>query len=104
MFLNLLLNAAQAISEGAVGENTIEVRAREEQGAVVVEVRDTGEGIPPENLERIFDPFFSTKPVGVGTGLGLAISHGIITAMQGEISVESKLGQGTCFRVRLPAA
>ncbi|HEY0095615.1 MAG TPA: ATP-binding protein, partial [Archangium sp.] len=104
VFLNLLLNAAQAIPEGATGENTIEVRAWAELGGVVVEVRDTGEGIPPENLERIFDPFFSTKPVGVGTGLGLAISHGIITAMQGELSVESKVGKGTCFRVRLPAA
>ncbi len=104
VFLNLLLNAAQAISEGAAGENTIEVRAWTELGGVVVEVRDTGEGIPPENLERIFDPFFSTKPVGVGTGLGLAISHGIITAMQGELMVESTVGKGTCFRVRLPAA
>jgi len=104
VFLNLLLNAAQAISEGAEGENTIEVRAWAELAGVMVEVRDTGEGTPPENLERIFDPFFSTKPVGVGTGLGLAISHGIITAMKGELSVESTVGKGTCFLVRLPTA
>ncbi len=103
VFLNLLLNAAQAIAEGAPGENTIEVRAWAEPGGVLVEVRDTGEGIPAENLERIFDPFFSTKPAGVGTGLGLAISHGLISAMKGELSVESTVGKGTCFRVRLPA-
>lgn len=103
VFLNLLLNAAQAIPEGAPRENTVTVRTREEGGKVVAEIHDTGEGIPTENLKRIFDPFFSTKPVGVGTGLGLAICHGIITSMNGEISVESTPGQGTCFRVLLPA-
>jgi signal transduction histidine kinase len=71
--------------------------------ACTVTVFSRGVGIPPENLERIFDPFFSTKPVGVGTGLGLAICHGIVTSMHGEISVESTPGQGTCFRVVLPA-
>lgn len=104
VFLNLLLNAAQAIATGAPRRHTVTVRAWAEDGKIVTEVRDTGEGIPPGNLERIFDPFFSTKPVGVGTGLGLAICHGIVTAMHGEISVESTPGQGTCFRVLLPAA
>ena len=104
VFLNLLLNAAQAITGGSPQENTITVRAWAEGGRVVAEIRDTGEGIPPENLERIFDPFFSTRPVGVGTGLGLAICHGIISAMHGDITVESTPGQGTCFRVLLPVA
>jgi two-component system NtrC family sensor kinase len=103
VFLNLLLNAAQAIPQGAQKENTVTVRSWAEGGKVVAEIRDTGEGIPPENLKRIFDPFFSTKPVGVGTGLGLAICHGIITSMKGEITVESTPGKGTSFRVLLPA-
>jgi CheY-like chemotaxis protein len=73
-------------------------------GRVVIEVSDTGCGIPPENLARIFDPFFTTKAPGVGTGLGLSIVHGIVAAMQGEISVESTVGQGSTFRVVLPVA
>ncbi|WP_375767755.1 ATP-binding protein [Archangium gephyra] len=102
VFLNLLLNAAQAIPEGAPEKNTVEARLRAEDGKVVVEIRDTGQGIPPENLKRIFEPFFTTRPAGVGTGLGLAICHSIIIAMQGELTVESTVGQGTCFRVLLP--
>lgn len=104
VFVNLLLNAAQAITVGSPQENTVTVRAWTEGGRVVAEIRDTGVGIPRENLERIFDPFFSTKPVGVGTGLGLAICHGIVSGMQGEITVESTPGRGTAFRVLLPAA
>ncbi|HZH17821.1 MAG TPA: ATP-binding protein [Archangium sp.] len=102
VFLNLLLNAAQAIPEGAPGENTVEAHLKAEEGKVVVEIRDTGHGIAPENLQRIFEPFFTTRPVGVGTGLGLAICHSLIIAMRGELTVESTVGQGTCFRVVLP--
>jgi two-component system NtrC family sensor kinase len=102
VFLNLLINAAQAIPEGAPEKNRVEVRLREEAGQVVIEIEDTGVGVPPELRERIFDPFFSTKPVGVGTGLGLSICHGIVTGMGGDISVESSGSQGSCFRVRLP--
>jgi PAS domain S-box-containing protein len=104
VFLNLLINAAQAIPEGAPEKNRVEVRLRLEEGMVVAEIEDTGAGIAPDLLERIFDPFFSTKPVGVGTGLGLSICHGIVTGMGGDISVKSTLGQGACFRVRLPVA
>jgi PAS domain S-box-containing protein len=105
VFVNLLLNAAQAIPEGQAEENEIRIVTRTDaQGWVVVEVRDTGSGIPPENLGRIFDPFFTTKPVGMGTGLGLSICHGIVTSFGGKISVESQLGQGSLFRVVLPPA
>ena len=74
----------------------------EENEAVVVEVSDTGQGIPEEIRERIFDPFFTTKDVGEGTGLGLSICHNIVTAHGGRIEVDSRPGAGTCFRVALP--
>jgi two-component system, NtrC family, sensor kinase len=102
VFLNLLINAAQSIPEGAPDTHRVEVRLGVEEQWVVVEVEDTGAGIPPELLQRIFDPFFSTKPAGVGTGLGLSICHGIVTELGGEITVRSSVGQGTCFQVRLP--
>ncbi len=105
VFLNLLVNAAQAIPEGQAERNEISVSARPGAGQrVLVEVRDTGCGIPPEHRRRIFDPFFTTKPPGVGTGLGLAICHGIVSSLGGEIDVESQVGRGTSFRVSLPAA
>ena len=80
-----------------------EVRARtDDRGWAVVEVRDTGSGIPAEIRPRIFDPFFTTKPPGMGTGLGLSVCHGIVKSLGGEISFESEVGQGTMFRVRVP--
>jgi two-component system NtrC family sensor kinase len=106
LFLNLIINAAQAIPEGADAK-AHEVRLstwREGEHMVVVEVRDTGVGIPPEHLHRLFDPFFTTKPAGVGTGLGLSISHGIVKGMGGRIAVESEPGRGTAFRVFLPVS
>jgi signal transduction histidine kinase len=104
LFLNLIINAAQAIPEGGDAK-AHEVRLttwREGADQVVVEVRDTGVGIPPEHLHRLFGPFFTTKPAGVGTGLGLSISHGIVKGMGGRITVESEPGRGTAFRVFLP--
>ena len=103
LFLNLLVNAAQAIPHGNATQNEIRVTTTMSAGQVLVEIQDTGVGIPPENLTRLFDPFFTTKPVGVGTGLGLSICHGIVTAQGGRISVESHPNQGSTFRVLLPA-
>ena len=74
------------------------------EGEVHVSVSDNGKGIPQDILTRIFDPFFTTKPVGEGTGLGLAISHQIIQQHGGQITVESQVGAGTSFHIRLPVA
>ncbi len=102
VFLNLIVNAAQALPEGRAEQNEIRVSTRLEGERIVVEVSDTGAGIPPEIIGRVFDAFFTTKAVGVGTGLGLAICHRIVTDMGGELTVESELGKGTTFRVSLP--
>jgi len=103
VFLNLLVNAAQAIPEGAPEKHLIAVRTRAGSGAeVVVEVEDSGVGIEPWKIERIFEPFWTDKPVGVGTGLGLSIVHGIVSALGGEITVQSSPGRGSTFRVTLP--
>ncbi len=102
--INLLVNAAQALPADRFEQNRISISTlTDQEGRAVLEVRDTGSGIAPENLARIFDPFFTTKPVGLGTGLGLSICHTLITAHGGHIEVKSKLGQGTLFRVVLPA-
>ncbi len=104
VFLNLILNAALAIDEGNAENNEIRIRTWSGNGEVLAEVRDTGKGIPAEDLDRLFDPFFTTRPVGVGSGLGLSICHRIITAYGGRIEVISKVGEGARFLVRLPAA
>ena len=98
VFLNLIVNAGQAIRDG--GKIRIATEAR--GGFVTVRVEDDGCGIAPENLERIFDPFFTTKRVGEGTGLGLGIAYHIVRSHGGEIRVESELGRGSRFRVRFP--
>jgi two-component system NtrC family sensor kinase len=104
LFLNLIVNAAQAIPEGGDAKaHEVRLTTWREGSEVVVEVKDTGVGIPPENLHRLFDPFFTTKPAGVGTGLGLPISLNIVKAMGGRITVDSAPGRGTAFRVFLPA-
>jgi two-component system NtrC family sensor kinase len=104
IFLDLIINAAQSIPEGADAKSH-EVRIttwQQGESEVVVEVKDTGAGIPPEHLHRLFDPFFSTKPAGVGTGLGLTVCRGIVTELGGRITVESEPGKGSAFRVFLP--
>jgi CheY-like chemotaxis protein len=102
VFLNLLVNAAQSLPEGRAEHNEIQIETRLDGEHVLVEVSDTGAGIPPEIVGRIFDAFFTTKAVGVGTGLGLAICQRIVTDMAGELTVESEVGKGTTFRVALP--
>lgn len=105
VFLNLLVNAAQAMPDGSASSNTITIRtSTDELGNVVIDIVDTGIGMPPETQRRLFTPFFTTKRQGEGTGLGLAISHRIVTQLGGSIEVESEPGKGTTFRVRLPQA
>ncbi|WP_309895064.1 response regulator [Archangium sp.] len=101
VFVNLLVNAAQAIAEGAGERKEIRIIARRESDQAVIEVSDTGPGIPPERLHRLFQPFFTTK--GTGTGLGLSISRNIVRRFGGDISVRSVPGDGTVFTVSLPA-
>ena len=98
VFANVLTNAAQAIDEAG----SITITTRQDAADVVIQVADTGSGIKPEHLERIFDPGFTTKGVGVGTGLGLSITFRIIENHQGSIQVESEPGRGTTFTLRLP--
>ena len=96
--LNLLVNAAHAMD--ARGRITISTGC--EADRVWLEITDTGRGIEPEVLERIFEPFYTTKPVGQGTGLGLSISYGIVQKHHGSITVTTQPGRGTTFRVSLP--
>ena len=98
VFMNLLVNAAHAIEQR--GEIRIETEACDE--AVVVRIRDTGVGIAQEHLSKLFNPFFTTKPVGEGTGLGLSVSYGIVRKHGGRIEVESEVGRGTTFTIYLP--
>ena len=103
VFVNILINAAQAIEAGAPDENEVRVRTSVDGDHVVVEVRDTGAGIPAEVRGRIFDPFFSTKGIGGGHGLGLSVCHGIVSSFGGHISVDDGPdGRGTVVRVALP--
>jgi len=98
VFMNLLVNASQAVR----GEGTITIKTFREGDTVNVQFSDTGAGIPPENLPRIFDPGFTTKGVGVGTGLGLSICFKIAQDHGGRIDVESTVGEGSTFTVQLP--
>lgn len=98
VFVNLLVNAGQAIAE----HGTITLRSFATAEHIVVQIADTGSGIAPENLSRLFTPFFTTKGVGKGTGLGLSISYGIVQKHNGTIEVESTVGVGTQFTIRLP--
>lgn len=99
VFMNLLLNAGQAIEE----YGTITVKTRQDNAHVMVMISDTGRGIDSELMTKIFDPFYTTKPIGQGTGLGLSSAHDIVNEHGGRIAVESKKGQGTCFTISLPS-
>jgi CheY-like chemotaxis protein len=101
----MIVNAAHAIPPGNYEANEIRITTSvDAAGRVVVDIRDTGTGIPPDVRPRLFTPFFSTKPVGVGTGLGLAISHRIITQFGGTITYDTEVGKGTEFHIALPVA
>ena len=99
VFMNLMVNAAHAMGER---RGQITVRTGRQDDSVWLEFADNGSGIPEAIQAKIFDPFFTTKPVGKGTGLGLSLSYGIILKHNGSISVKSKPGEGTLFRIVLP--
>jgi signal transduction histidine kinase len=100
VFLNLIVNAAQAMPEGKMG--LIDIRTECNDKLVWIEVKDNGPGIPPDVLKKIFDPFFTTKDPGTGTGLGLSVSQNIIQQHGGTLSVDSTVGVGTTFKITLP--
>jgi two-component system, NtrC family, sensor kinase len=99
VFMNLILNARDAMAQGG----TLEITTESDIDSVYVSFRDSGSGIAPEHLARIYDPFFTTKQIGKGTGLGLAVSYGIVQDHSGQITVNSTLEQGTTFRIAFPA-
>ena len=99
VFINIILNAIDAMPKGG----TLRIQADLEGRKAVVRIADTGTGIEPQHLPQIFDPFFTTKGIGKGTGLGLSISYAIIKEHEGDITVESEVGKGTCFTIIVPA-
>jgi histidine kinase len=108
VFVNLFINARDAIEEhcdlqvDGKNDKNIHILTKHEDAKVVVEVCDSGGGIPPAIKEKIFEPFFTTKEVGKGTGLGLSISYGIVSELGGELSVKPRTGGGACFVMRFP--
>ena len=102
VFMNILINAAQPMQERGI--ITITTRHSATDNSVEVLISDTGCGVPPDKIDKLFHPFFTTKESGQGTGLGLSIAYGIITSHHGSISVESEVGKGSTFKIRLPIA
>jgi len=98
VLMNMIMNGAQAMKKIGI----ITINAHPDNSGILILIKDNGNGISPENLEKLFTPFFTTKPVGVGTGLGLSLCYEIIKAHNGTIEVESKLGVGTTFKIWLP--
>jgi signal transduction histidine kinase len=96
--MNLLANAIQAIE----GEGTIRIETSVDSEYVYEKISDTGKGILPENMDQLFDPGFTTRGSGVGTGLGLSTSYNIVQKHEGEIEVESEVGKGSTFTIRIP--
>ena len=99
VFVNILFNAVDAMQGYG---NLISVSTKTEDGQILISIKDTGCGIPEEYLSKIFEPFYTTKEVGKGTGLGLSVSYGIIRNFDGEILVESEVGKGSTFTIKLP--
>lgn len=110
VILNLITNAFYVVNEkkalrqdqGNSYDPTVSVRTRKLDGKVEIKVSDNGNGIPQKVLDKIFQPFFTTKPAGQGTGLGLSLSYDIVKAHGGEIKLETKEGEGTTFIIQLP--
>jgi PAS domain S-box-containing protein len=98
VFMNILVNAAQAIEK----EGMITIKTYNDESYIYISISDTGGGIPEENVNRIFEPFFTTKEVGKGTGLGLSIAYDIVKKHNGEINVQSEIGRGTTFTIKIP--
>ncbi len=98
VFLNLIQNAVQAMPDGG----SLSLRTYLDKSTAIIEIEDTGIGIPPEHLRKIFDPFFTTKEPGEGTGLGLAIVFSSVDELNGKIEVQSVINEGTLFRINLP--
>jgi signal transduction histidine kinase len=101
VFLNILVNAMQAIPEDAATNHEVRVVVRAAGAAAIVEISDTGAGVPDSLVDRIFEPFFTTK--GTGSGIGLSISHRIVRSAGGTLACAPRPGGGTVFRVTLPA-
>jgi signal transduction histidine kinase len=100
VFMNILVNASQAIE----GKGEIRISTGDDHdGNIEIKIQDNGIGIPEENISKLFNPFFTTKDVGKGTGLGLHVAYSIIQKHRGTIEVESKVGVGTTFIVKIPA-
>jgi CheY-like chemotaxis protein/anti-sigma regulatory factor (Ser/Thr protein kinase) len=102
--MNLVVNAMQALPGDGSNTNGIWIRTRSDSDKVVIEVADSGPGVPPEDRERIFEPFLTTKGVGEGTGLGLFVCRNIVRDFAGKVTVSDRPGGGALFRVELPAA
>jgi len=102
VFMNMISNAAETIEATGEGTLTIETEHFYDEGKVIIKFKDTGLGIPRENLSKLFEPFFTTKKKGKGVGLGLSVAYGIIEGHGGSIRVESKVLKGTIFEVELP--
>ena len=98
VFMNLFVNAAHAMPD----KGELKIKTSRQDHHITIEMSDTGSGIPQQNLEKVFDPGFTTKGVGVGTGLGLSIVYNIINKHKGDISVTSEQGKGTTFTIKLP--
>ena len=100
VFMNILNNACQAV-EGH-GEIHISTQFVQQDKVIEIRIKDTGIGIPKDQIEKIFDPFYTTKAVGQGTGLGLSITYGIVKSHGGDLAVASQVGHGSEFTIRLP--
>ena len=102
VLINLVMNGAEAAHGKESACVTVRTSSSQAGKVLVLEVRDTGHGIPPEHMPKLYTPFFTTKGEGKGVGLGLAVVYGIVQAHGGDIEVQSKVGEGTVFRVTLP--